>query len=41
MFLAGSDAGVDFTGLIGPEPSPTDYDSVKRRFNGSPLFTAL
>ena len=41
MFLAGSDAGVDFTGLIGPEPSPTDYDSVLRRFNGSPLFTAL
>ena len=41
MFLAWSDASVDFTGLIGPEPSPTDYDSVKRRFNGSPLFTAL
>ena len=41
MCLAGSDAGVDFTGLIGPEPSPTDYDSVLRRFNGSPLFTAL
>lgn len=41
MFLAWSDASVDFTGLIGPEPSPTDYDSVIRRFNGSPLFTAL
>ena len=27
--------------LIAPEPSPIDYDSVIRRFNGLPVFTTF